>query len=137
MQSSKRSLVHLARLEVAVIWAVVVLGLLHLACGKKWKEILPPGYEIVDGEAIDVTNKVIQVAGTSGTLYFAFEDPGGKPIYVRDAYENGWHFIVFDDPYNQDPGGGHLIVLQRMTGVSLDGSGKIVYEAFLLSLEYV
>lgn len=108
----------------------------EVSSGSRWKnKLLPPGYELVDGEAIDVTDKVIQVAGSTGCQYFAFDDPKGSPIYIRDGYEMGWHFIVFDDPYNQDPGGGHLIVLQRMTGLSTDSKGQIIYEAFLLSLE--
>ncbi|CAL8110698.1 unnamed protein product [Orchesella dallaii] len=106
-----------------------------IVVSKKWSGVLPPGFQMVDGEAVDVTNKLIQMTTSQGTAYYSFDDPEGKPLYIREASESGWHYVAFDDPYNQDPGGGHLIVLQRMTGVSVGGSGKIVYEAFLMALE--
>ena len=96
------------------------------------KIALPPGMAMLDGEVVDMSNKVVQKAGGSGTQYFSWLNQKGPPLFKRREADTGKKFVVFPDR-NYKAGDGHYIVLRRLKRTGMKRNAAI-YEAFYLDL---
>jgi len=96
---------------------------------------LPPGYAMVDGELVEMSNKMIQRVGGGGggTPYFSWTDQRGPPVFRRREIDSGRRFIVFPDR-NYPPGDGHYVVLRKFIHGKGQRRGGNIYEAFYLDL---
>lgn len=92
--------------------------------GNEDEEELPDGFEVLDGVVLDTTNLIIQEAAGEWTQYKMYEpatQDKGEILYKRPRREAGWHFIMFEDPMELS-GLGHLVLLQKLLGFSIDSN---------------
>lgn len=111
------------------------------------EEDFPEGFEIVDGIVMDISNVMVQFITGNATEYRFYRSRrsmsgnGDVVIYRRPKEEEGWHFILFEDP-QEIPGSGHLVLLQKLLGLSVEiGMGNMLnrrelrlYEAYHVDL---
>jgi len=93
---------------------------------------LPPGYALVRGEIMDITNKMVQRStdGGGGTRYYSFDNQNGAPVFRRRETDEGRRFVIFPD-LTYPPGDGHYVLMKKMIGVNIPGMyAQPLYECF-------